>query len=601
MQGGSVAVPASVSLALAAPRARSYGRRSYGRSKSYGRGRSYSRGGNYYRQRAGRRRAYIAGKYPKAQWAHPWVERGTAQAEALGIGPAGKSYAEVTPSQQARRKQIGWYGLGDYAQPDSEPVMTGRALDGTLINLGKNKQMIRSEIFLNVISPPVQGQQQIQNFDINIGLDEMFPMGSQFANNYRKYRITQLAFTYKNMLPQSQTTNQVGQVSLSFNPDVGEENDMTTNMQIANDQSTVTCNANEDVTLFCEMDPARGAPNQFLNIRNKALRVTQDPSDFDFGVFTLTLAGFPLVPAAPTTSYQIGRVSVSYCVELQHEQINTAMGSSIDQDLFLRPRQLIGIPASPYLPTEGGTFWSQTTLLRSENNVGCVLTNIGLNASNAAQLSIQWPATAFGYYQIELSYESAPLSAGVSVASVSSLPQISLQSNGTVAPVFDLLNTSAGTQYQSTFSGSAVAPTGSAIVGPGDPYCYGNGAWYFEPQSTTVLVTANTVYRANYTFHVYVPGVSSNAPSSTFPAGGTLPVGSPTGLGISSPIQLFLLQSQQTFGNGLLTFSEFMNPKIMLRVTEYNSTMRLKLNGTSDQPYTTNFAGVPTLVSAAAW
>jgi len=481
-------------------------------------------------------------------------------------------------------------GQGDYMPPDSNPNnqvvprFTGRSLSGSVINLGQNKQMIRQETFLNVMSPALASQQQIQTFEVNIGLDEMFPMGSQFANNYRKYRITQLAFTYKNMLPQSQTTTQVGQVSLTWNPDVGEENDMTTNMQIANDQSSVNCNANEDVTLFCEMDPARGAPNQFLNIRNKALRTTQDPSDFDVGVLTLTLAGFPVTTAAPPAiplPYQIGRLVVSYCCELQHETINTAMGSSIDTDLFLR-----GSSAGTAAP---GTFFDIARVLKSENNVGCLLSAPTVAFPTGPQLGITFPATAFGYYQIEFFSESQGLTVPYTPISVSSAPQIFLSSNGTVGPVFDLLNTSSGTSYSTPFTGACVAPTGAAIVAPGDPYCYGNGTWSWDPQSPGPVIAAGAIYRSSYVFHVYVPGVSSNSAAQLFAAAS------------SSPIQLLMTLALQTFSDIVPTANTVATSKWALRITEMNATMRLKLNGTQDQPYTTNFAGVPTLLTAGTW
>lgn len=111
----SVNVPASVSLNLAAP-ARSYRRsssRSYGRRRSYGR--SYSRAGrsSYYQKRAIARKAYVRGKWPSADFAHPYIRRGSAAAQALGLTP-GQSYADASAENQALRKSVGWYGRGQY-------------------------------------------------------------------------------------------------------------------------------------------------------------------------------------------------------------------------------------------------------------------------------------------------------------------------------------------------------------------------------------------------------------------------------------------------------------------------------------------------------
>lgn len=109
-------IPASVSLAVSAPRSTSR-RRSYGRSRSrYGR--SYSRGGrrSYYSTRAIARKAYVRGKWPSSEWAHPRVRRGSAAAAALGIGPAGSTFQEVPAEQQAVRRAAQWYGRGNYMQ-----------------------------------------------------------------------------------------------------------------------------------------------------------------------------------------------------------------------------------------------------------------------------------------------------------------------------------------------------------------------------------------------------------------------------------------------------------------------------------------------------
>ena len=530
------------------------------------------------------------GKYPSRQWAHPYVMRGTDQAAALGIGAAGSTFAQATPEQQAQRRAIGWYGVGDYMQGQGDysavPKFTGQQIGGAQINLGKNKQMIRSEVFFNVLSP-VASQQQIQQFEINIGLDEMFPVGSQFANNYKKYRITQLAFTYKNMLPQSQTTQQVGQVSLTFNPDVGEENDITTNMQVANDQSTVSCNANEDMTLFCEMDPNRGATNQFLNIRNKELRSTQDPTDFDAGVLVLTLAGFPATAAPVLANYQIGRLSVSYCVELQHEVVNTSMGSSIDMDFFAKASQPLGGAVD---------FFDTRSMYVGDNSVGCKLTNFQF--TGAPQLSIQWPQTAFGYYQIEINTESRPIAAAILLVTPSADPNFTLFSTPkTVGPVYDMVDTSSGALYGGAWTSQCLAPSGAAINTGAAPYCYGNGTQSWFPVAVAGTVAIGSVYRTSHVFHVYVPGISSSAVPPS-------PAAAASGETVSaSPIQLILSQNMSGYVDNVVAPSSNLvfGSKWTVRVTEYNSTMRIKLNGAQDAPYLKSAAGVPTILNATSW
>ena len=121
-------VPASVSLNLSSAPRRSYRRKSYGRRRSSSR--SYRRSGRvgYYQKRAIARKAYVRGKWPSSEFAHPYVRRGSAAAQALGLTP-GQSYAEASAENQALRKSIGWYGRGQYT---GRGGYIGKVVGGTL-------------------------------------------------------------------------------------------------------------------------------------------------------------------------------------------------------------------------------------------------------------------------------------------------------------------------------------------------------------------------------------------------------------------------------------------------------------------------------------
>lgn len=46
-------------------------------------------------------------------YAHPYIARGSAAAQALGF-TAGQSFREASATEQAARRQAGWYGRGGY-------------------------------------------------------------------------------------------------------------------------------------------------------------------------------------------------------------------------------------------------------------------------------------------------------------------------------------------------------------------------------------------------------------------------------------------------------------------------------------------------------
>ena len=92
---------------------RKYGRRKYQR-RSSSRKRSSSRGLSYYQKRAIARKAYVRGKWPSSEWAHPRIRRGGALAQSMGMVP-GQSYKDATVENQLTRKASQWYGPGAYS------------------------------------------------------------------------------------------------------------------------------------------------------------------------------------------------------------------------------------------------------------------------------------------------------------------------------------------------------------------------------------------------------------------------------------------------------------------------------------------------------
>jgi len=101
-------------VGAAAPRVtrrRSYGRRKPTKRRSSSRKSSRRRGLSYYQKRAIARKAYVRGKWPSSEWAHPRIRRGGAIAQAMGMVP-GQSYRDATPENQLTRKALQWYGRG---------------------------------------------------------------------------------------------------------------------------------------------------------------------------------------------------------------------------------------------------------------------------------------------------------------------------------------------------------------------------------------------------------------------------------------------------------------------------------------------------------
>lgn len=82
-----------------------YGYRKYGRRRS---------STSSYALKQAYKRGVRRGRYPPSKYATVRIPRGSAYATALGIGPAGSKYSEVSAQEQEVRKAIGWRGKGMY-------------------------------------------------------------------------------------------------------------------------------------------------------------------------------------------------------------------------------------------------------------------------------------------------------------------------------------------------------------------------------------------------------------------------------------------------------------------------------------------------------
>ena len=143
-----------VSQAPSAPSAsRSYRSRSFGgrRRKSYGRRTYTRRPASNYRVRAAARRAYIRGKWPSSVYAHPYIARGSAAAQALGF-TAGQTFQEASAAEQVARRQAGWYGRGQYMQGNGGYI--GATLGG-LAGGAAGLAAIASPLFTRGVLKPI--------------------------------------------------------------------------------------------------------------------------------------------------------------------------------------------------------------------------------------------------------------------------------------------------------------------------------------------------------------------------------------------------------------------------------------------------------------
>nr|QKV51057.1 putative capsid protein [Crucivirus sp.] len=431
----------------------------------------------------------------------------------------------------------------------------------------------KREFFKQVIAPVITlggSGQSIQQFEVNIGLDEMFPWGSQIGNNFKKYKLVQLAFHYEPQIVENSLTGgngQVGQLTMAWNPDAGTF-DNTTQVQLMNDETAATELATRPNYIGAELDRARGGPNGFLYVRNAKLRPGQQIQDYDPGALVIGLSGFP----SALSGCSIGKLYVSYTVQCAQEQVNTSMGDSIDTDLW-------AIPGTAVARALVSDVWNSTSKASSLNNIGTTISGT-TPAVNNQLLTVSFPASAQGFYEIRMVLATPTLAADTIFASVNAGSSFinTVNFNNTAAPVFDLLGPGLGLTAYTDFTvvqNACPAPTGSAVLQPGAPYCFA------QLYGTDSNVAGQLPYMLTFTAHVYIPGVTV------------------VGTGGASPINIGF---NINYGVDATLTAALLRASCIVTVTEYNSTMRSRLDGANDAPILSTVLGqVPTQYTTATW
>nr|QKV51063.1 putative capsid protein [Crucivirus sp.] len=428
----------------------------------------------------------------------------------------------------------------------------------------------KREFFKQVIAPVVAGGasgQSIQQFEVNIGLDEMFPWGSQIGNNFKKYKLLQLAFHYEPQIVENSLTGgngQVGQITMAWNPDAGTF-DNTTQVQLMNDETAATELATRPNYIGAELDRARGGPNGFLYVRAAKLRPGQQIMDYDPGALVVGLSGFP----STLSGCSIGKLYVSYTVQLAQEQVNTSMGDAIDTDLWT-------VPGVAVARANVFSVLNSTSKAGSLNNVGTTIA--GFAGASGFQCRVSFPPSAQGFYEIKMQFPTPGLAANTNFAFVSSYFQFmqAVNFNNVAAPVFDMLN-NLNTSYQTTatVASSCPVPTGAAVAPPGGPYSY------LQCLGVAPSAASNLPYCLTFVAHIYIPGVT------VLGTGGATPVNIDFDIntGVDAPLTAALLRCAA-----------------VVNVVEYNATMRSLQDGQNDAPLLTTVLGlVPTQYTNATW
>jgi len=372
-----------------------------------------------------------------------------------GIMSYGATYKDASEAQRAKRKADGYYGRGEYwgkmlggmagglLGPVGRTVgsflgdkagdwikgrLSGRGLytggglyegRGAYTPTGHNNSLIMNgqpnirfggstdetsgltishTEYVGDIFGPRSSQFTVVGFPLNPGLQDIFPLLSQFAQNFEEYEFIQLVFHYRSVVDGSSTNNPDGNTGT-----IVMATDYTSGPNLFQDKSVmvsshgaITSRQVEDSNHGVECDPSKNAGNAQKNVRT-GLIFGRDISTLDLGRFQIAFSNTP-------TSFQnrqVGELWVTYTVHLDKPRIFSAAAGNVSQFRGVNSDG-VALASNAIL---GANF-----LTNVQNSLQPQVLNYNLGANGG--VSITFPASTNGTFEIKLFFEGA----GVAIA-----------------------------------------------------------------------------------------------------------------------------------------------------------------------------------------
>ena len=260
------------------------------------------------------------------------------------------------------------------------------------------------------------------SFAVNPGMAEVFPMLSQFANNFENYELIQCAFHFETLLDEGvfqSSTGQVGQIYM-----YSHKNPTAADFQ--NPGEFHAAGAKPAATTKGQISGVECDPAQMSGLNNDGINVVRffdvdnsEKAQYDQAKFQVAVSDTPdsLAGAA------LGRLYVSYKVRLIQPKLSSVMSRNQLTDIFSGQKSFTMTTqggANHYFPMFAGV---DTALVAgSKNTIGCQFVYTDRTSSSSDAVQIILPSWVRGL--VRVTYSAKWLSAVQDEPSTSGDPAI---------------------------------------------------------------------------------------------------------------------------------------------------------------------------------
>lgn len=232
-------------------------------------------------------------------------------------------------------------GRGSYGAPfmnNSDEIVTGQRFfkphfeaagvgddDGGL--LITNQEYVQS-----VYGNPSGTSFASTTFNVNPGLAEIFPMLSQFANNFERYELIQCVFHFETQIDEGvfqSGTGQVGDILMYSHMDPTEPDLQNVSEFQMNGGSSARVTKGLTCGVECDPEQMTGLPNAGLNFIRTGPKT--EIGEYDQGKFQIAVSNTP----SGLADQVIGKLYVSYTVKLVKPRIHSLVSRNVLMDQFV--------------------------------------------------------------------------------------------------------------------------------------------------------------------------------------------------------------------------------------------------------------------------
>lgn len=355
---------------------------------------------------------------PKAKKAYGKVLRSTAQGYVMGgaagaAAGAGSAISSLIDDSMKRRRVTGRgaYAMGGSGTPfrnKSNKVNHGQLFGSKLAKFGNSRHDFggctyeNQEFYQYVYAPALKdGVIPFTSLSIDVQPGTLTPMLSQLAKNFKFYQFHGCVFHFESMLDGGALQSETGQVGSIYMHSFTDSlaTDFKSASEFEKQDDNHSAKVTEGLTCGVECDPAMlaGLDNSGYNKVRWNDVAANSLNDYDQGRVQIALSGLNPNLAGRV----IGKIKVSYKVELIRNQVVVAAGRGMDADRFSRSDSDVTAATDSVLTLFGQGVYKRSMIAHPYNNLGISFeTKIVGDTAHSDVVELTFPKNLEGLFKL---------------------------------------------------------------------------------------------------------------------------------------------------------------------------------------------------------